>query len=56
MCARPTVGLAAELMAGYTASAIGVVDRARVLRAIYIVLIVWFREFLALYHLAYALI
>ena len=44
MCARPVVGLAAQLAAkltaGYTASAVGVADRAGVLRAVYIVLIV----------------
>jgi len=60
VCARPAVGLAArlaaKLMAGCAAGAIGVADYAGVLRAIYIVLMVWFREFLALYHLAYALI
>ena len=60
MCARPAVGLAvqlaAKLTAGCTAGAIGVADRARVLRAVYVVLVVWFREFLALYCLAYALI
>jgi len=38
VCAGPAVGLAAKLTAGYTASAIGVADRARVLRAVYIVL------------------
>jgi len=42
--ARPAVGLAirlaAKLIAGYTASAIGVIDYARVLQAIYKVLIV----------------
>ena len=58
--ARPVVGLAARLAAkftaGYTAGAVGVIDRARVLRAVYIVLAVWFREFLALYRLTYALI
>jgi len=31
MCARPIVGLAAKLTAGYIASAIGVTDRAEVL-------------------------
>jgi len=60
VCARPTVGLAARLAAkltvGYTAGAVGVADRARVLRAVCIVLIVWFGEFLALYRLAHALI
>jgi len=43
-------------MAGCIASAVGVIDYARVLWAVYIVLIVWFKEFLALYRLAYALI
>ena len=38
------------------AGAIGVINRAKVLRAVYVVLIVWFREFLALYRLAYTLI
>jgi len=44
VCAGPAVGLAtrlaAKLTAGYTAGAIGVIDRARVLRAVYKVLIV----------------
>jgi len=57
---RPIVGLAAwlaaKLIVGYIASAIEVIDRAKVLRAVFIVFIVWFREFLALYYLAYALI
>ena len=56
MCAGPTVGLAAKLTAGYTAGAVGVIDCAKVLRAVYVVFIVWFREFLALYYLARALI
>ena len=42
--AGPTAGLAvrlaAKLMAGYMASAIGVTDHARVLRAIFVVLVV----------------
>jgi len=38
------------------AGAIGVTDRARMLRAVYKVLIVWFKEFLALYRLDYTLI
>jgi len=58
--AGPVVGLAVrlatKLMVGCTAGAIGVADRARVLRAVCKVLIVWFREFLALYRLDYALI
>jgi len=54
--ARPIVGLAAKLTAGYIAGAIGVTDRAGVLRAVYIVLIVLFGEFLALYRLARTLI
>jgi len=41
---------------GYTAGAVGVVDRARALQAVLRVLIVWFNRFLALYRLAYALI
>jgi len=56
VCAGPAAGLAAELTAGCTAGAVGVADRARVLRAVCIVLAVWFREFLALYRLARALI
>jgi len=60
MCARPAVGLAAQLAAkltaGCAAGAVGVADCARVLWAVYIVLAVWFGEFLALYRLAYALI
>ena len=40
MCAGPTVELATKLTAGYTAGAIGVADHAKVLWAIYIVLIV----------------
>ena len=38
------------------AGAVGVVDRARALRAVPITLIIWFKGFLALYCLAYALI
>ena len=60
VCAKPAVGLAIQLAAkftaGYTAGTIGVIDRAGVLRAVCVVLIVWFREFLALYRLARALI
>jgi len=60
VCARPTAGLAAQLaaklIAGCTASAVGVADRAGVLQAVYKVLVVWFREFLALYRLDRALI
>ena len=56
MYAGPAAGLAAELMAGCTAGAIGVADCARVLQAVYIVLAVWFEEFLALYRLTRALI
>jgi len=48
--------LAAKLTVGYTASTIGVANYARALRAILIALIVWFKEFLALYRLAYTLI
>ena len=44
VCARPTVGLAAQLAAkltvGYIASTIEVIDRAGVLQAILIILIV----------------
>ena len=60
MYARPAVGLAARLAAGltasYTAGTIGVIDRARALRAVLRVLMVWFNRFLALYRLAYTLI
>ena len=42
------VRLATILVVGYITSAIGVVDRAGALRAVLIVLIVWFKEFLAL--------
>ena len=38
------------------ASAIGVTDHARVLWAVYKVLVVWFKEFLALYRSDYTLI
>jgi len=48
--------LAAKLTAGCMAGAIGVANYARALRAVLIALIVWFKEFLALYRLAYALI
>ena len=52
MCAGPAAGLAvrlaAELTAGCTAGAAGVADRAGVLRAVLVVLVVWFEEFLAL--------
>jgi len=59
-CARPAAGLAArlatKLTAGCIAGAVGVTNYARALRAILIALMVWFKEFLALYRLAYALI
>ena len=48
--------LAAKLTAGCIAGAIGVADYTRALRAVLIAFIVWFKEFLALYYLAYALI
>jgi len=48
--------LAAKLTVGYIACAIEVTNRARALRAVLIALIVWFKEFLALYYLAYTLI
>jgi len=48
--------LAAKLTAGYIASAVGVANYARALRAVLIALVVWFEKFLALYHLARALI
>ena len=60
MYARPIVGLAvwlaARLAAGGTAGAVEVADCARVPRAVLIMLVVWFKEFFALYCLAYALI
>ena len=56
MYAGPITGLAAKLTAGCIAGAVGVADRDGVLRAVYVVLIVWFGEFLALYRSAYALI
>ena len=56
----PAVGVAARLAAGltvgYAAGAVGVADRARALRAVLSVLIVWFNRLLALYYLAYTLI
>jgi len=48
--------LATKLMAGCAASAVGVAGYAGALRAVLVALIVWFKEFLALYYLAYALI
>jgi len=48
--------LAAELMVGCTAGAVGVADYTRALWAVLVALIVWFKEFLALYCLACALI
>ena len=55
--ARPAVGLAArlaaKLVAGYT---IGVTDYTGALRAVYVLLIVGFKGFLALYYLERALI
>ena len=60
MYTGPIVGLAArlaaKLAAGSMAGAAGVVDYTGVLQAVFIVLMVWFKEFFALYHLAYALI
>jgi len=50
------VRLAAKLTVGCMAGAIGVADYARALRAVFIALMVWFKEFLALYRLARALI
>ena len=59
-CAGPAAGLAARLAAkltvGCTAGAIGVANYIRALQAVLVALIVWFKEFLALYRLAYALI
>ena len=58
--AGPAVGLAArlaaELTAGCAAGAVGVAGYIRVLRAVLVALVVWFKEFLALYRLAYTLI
>ena len=48
--------LAARLVVDCIVEDIGVVDYARALRAILIELIVWFKEFLALYRLVYTLI
>ena len=48
--------LAAKLAASGTARAVRVVNRIRALQAVLIVLMVWFKEFFALYRLAYALI
>ena len=59
MYTGPTVGLAAQLVAGLTVGVIkntGVADYAKALQAIFIKLIVWFKKFLALYHSAHALI
>jgi len=59
-CAGPVAGLAAQLAAkltaGCTASAIGVTNYTMALWAVLIALMVWFKEFLALYRLAHALI
>ena len=48
--------LAAKLTVGCMAGAIGVTNCARALWAVLIALVVWFKEFLALYRSAYALI
>ena len=60
MYTRPTAGLAAQLaarlVASSTAKAAGVINHARVPQAVLIVLVVWFKEFFALYCLACALI
>ena len=57
---RPIAELATQLAAGLTVGYIAgdkeVTDYAKVLQAVLIELIVWFREFLALYRLARALI
>jgi len=50
------VRLAAKLAVGCTGSTIGVADYTRVLQAILILLIVWFKGFLALYRSARTLI
>ena len=50
------IQLAAKLVVGYTVGDIGVIDCAKALQAVLIELIVWFKEFLALYCLVYALI
>jgi len=47
--------LATELTAGMV-SATGVTDYAGVLQAVFVALMVWFKEFLALYCSTYALI
>ena len=60
MFAGDTAGVAARpvtiLMVGYLACAAGVTNYARVLRPVFILLVVWLGVFLALSHLAYALI
>jgi hypothetical protein len=48
--------LAAKLAVGCIGGTVGVTNRAGVLRAVLILLIVWFKGFLALYCLAYTLI
>ena len=50
------IQLAAKLVVGYIVGDIGVIDYARALWAVLIELIVWFKEFLALYCLVYTLI
>jgi len=43
-------------MVGYIVGDIGIADYTRALQAVLIELIVWFKELLALYYLAYTLI
>ena len=55
-CGGLAAQLATRLVVGCTVGDIGVADCARALRAVLIELTVWFKKFLALYYLAYALI
>ena len=48
--------LAARLVVGYIVEDIEVINCARVLQAVLIELVVWFKEFLALYRSVYTLI
>ena len=60
VCTKPTVRLAmrlaAKLAVGCIFRAVGVINHAKVLWAVFIIFIVWFKEFFVLYHLAYTLI
>ena len=48
--------LTARLAASGTAGAVGVINHARVPQAVLVALVVWFKEFFALYRSACALI